>query len=92
MWVVLKCTYMENAAERDPNFEVDFQIQETSRVMKPLTILEKDILRYRFGFDKENGLPRRLEEVGELFNMSREEVRRTELLAMHKLGENGFKE
>ena len=55
--------------------------------MQPLDPLEKEILKLHFGFDKKDGLPRRLEEVGELLNMSREEVRIAELNALRKLRE-----
>lgn len=56
---------------------------EITRLFSPLDDREAKILRLRFGLDR--GEPRTLEEVGELFNLTRERIRQLEAKAMCKL-------
>ena len=56
---------------------------EITRLLAPLDERERDILRLRFGLDR--GEPRTLEDVGELFGVTRERVRQIEARAMSKL-------
>jgi RNA polymerase sigma factor, sigma-70 family len=51
--------------------------------MKILTEREKMILKLRFGFD--DGRPRTLEEVGKVYNVTRERIRQIEEKALKKL-------
>lgn len=44
---------------------------------------ERDVIRLRFGFD--DGRPRVLEEVGQLFGITREEVKKIEMSALMKI-------
>jgi RNA polymerase sigma factor (sigma-70 family) len=57
--------------------------EEIQRFLAPLDEREREILELRFGLDK--GEPRTMEEVGELFNVSRERIRQIEARAMSKL-------
>ena len=56
---------------------------EIGRLLSPLDMREREILRLRFGLDR--GEPRTLEEVGEYFNLTRERIRQIEARAMSKL-------
>jgi RNA polymerase sigma factor (sigma-70 family) len=57
--------------------------EEIERLLAPLDELEREILRVRFGLD--GGEPRSLEEVAEIFNLTREQIRNIEARAMSKL-------
>jgi len=52
-------------------------------VLSTLTEREKKVLRLRFGIG--DGYPRTLEEVGSIFNVTRERVRQIEAKALKKL-------
>ncbi|MBF0254626.1 MAG: RNA polymerase sigma factor RpoD, partial [Candidatus Omnitrophica bacterium] len=52
-------------------------------VLSTLTERERKVLRYRFGIG--DGYPRTLEEVGSIFNVTRERVRQIEAKALRKL-------
>ncbi|CAB4603941.1 unannotated protein [freshwater metagenome] len=58
--------------------------EEIQRLLAPLDIREREILRLRFGLDGA-GEGRTLEEVGEHFNLTRERIRQIEARAMSKL-------
>jgi RNA polymerase primary sigma factor len=53
------------------------------KLMSELTEREAEILRLRFGF--EDGAPKTLEEVGVLYNVTRERIRQIESKAIEKL-------
>ena len=57
--------------------------EELVDLMTILTQREQTILRLRFGFD--DGRPRTLEEVGKLYNVTRERIRQIEEKALKKL-------
>src|SRR5579862_131485 len=67
---------------------------EIARLLAPLNEREAEIIRLRFGLDR--GEPRTLEQVGELFNLTRERIRQLEAKAMSKLRhpsvDSGFRE
>ncbi len=63
---------------------VDFlRKQEVADVLDTLSEREAKIIRLRFGID--SGYPRTLEEVGKMFNVTRERVRQIEAKAIRKL-------
>ena len=56
---------------------------DLEEVMKSLTDREKTVLKLRFGLD--DGHPRTLEEVGKVYNVTRERIRQIEAKALRKL-------
>lgn len=59
------------------------QIKEVEKALETLTPREAEIIRLRFGLS--GGYPRTLEEVGAIFNITRERVRQIEMKAIRKL-------
>ncbi|MBL7068461.1 MAG: RNA polymerase sigma factor RpoD [Candidatus Omnitrophica bacterium] len=57
--------------------------EQVGDVLSTLTDREKKVLRLRFGIG--DGYPRTLEEVGSMFNVTRERVRQIEAKALRKL-------
>jgi len=57
--------------------------QEVAEVLSTLSERESKIIKLRFGI--ESGYPRTLEEVGKMFNVTRERVRQIEAKAIRKL-------
>jgi len=57
--------------------------EQITSVLDTLTDREKRVLKLRFGI--EDGCPRTLEEVGSIFNVTRERVRQIEAKALRKL-------
>lgn len=57
--------------------------EELNEVIKTLTERESMVLRLRFGMDDER--PRTLEEVGKVYNVTRERIRQIEAKALKKL-------
>ncbi|ACI19342.1 sigma-70 family RNA polymerase sigma factor [Dictyoglomus thermophilum] len=57
--------------------------REIERALDALSEREREILKWRYGF--KDGKPRTLEEVGKLFNITRERVRQIEERALRKL-------
>jgi len=58
--------------------------EDLAEVLKCLSVRERDVLRLRFGLD-EIGHQRTLEEVGQLFGVTRERIRQIEAKALRKL-------
>ena len=78
--------FIEDHAQPDPQEQ---SITESlkrclCRVMGSLTPREEKVLRLRFGIGN-NDFPRTLEEVGTIFNVTRERVRQIETKALNKL-------
>ncbi|MBI4388519.1 MAG: sigma-70 family RNA polymerase sigma factor, partial [Candidatus Omnitrophica bacterium] len=57
--------------------------EQMTDVLETLTEREEKVLRLRFGIG--DGYPRTLEEVGQIFNVTRERVRQIEAKALRKL-------
>jgi RNA polymerase sigma factor (sigma-70 family) len=57
--------------------------REVGRLLSSLEPREREVLRLRYGLDR--GEPRTLEEVGEIFGLTRERIRQIEARAMSKL-------
>ena len=77
--------FIEDKSGPDPtNAAVDFlRKQEVADVLATLSERESKIISLRFGID--SGYPRTLEEVGKMFNVTRERVRQIEAKAIRKL-------
>ena len=73
----------ENAADAD-TIITNYELTEILRtLMGPLTEREKGVLVYRFGLD--GAAPLTLEEVGEIYGVTRERIRQLEAKAIHKI-------
>ena len=57
--------------------------EQLIEVLKTLTPREEAVLKLRFGL--EDGRPRTLEEVGKVFDITRERIRQIEAKALRKL-------
>lgn len=57
--------------------------EELNSVLNTLSSREEQVLRYRYGLDDSS--PKTLEEVGKLFNVTRERIRQIEVKALRKL-------
>ena len=57
--------------------------EQLNDVLKTLTPREAQVIRLRFGL--EGGHPHTLEEVGAIFNVTRERIRQIEAKALRKL-------
>ena len=57
--------------------------EQINQVLSTLTDREEKVLRLRFGL--EDGRSRTLEEVGQMFNVTRERIRQIEAKALRKL-------
>jgi RNA polymerase primary sigma factor len=74
----------DNESSRpDANTEEQLMRQDLNRMLSQLTPRERDIMHLRYGL--EDGRQRTLEEVGRLFNITRERVRQIEHKAFRKL-------
>lgn len=57
--------------------------EQLTKILKTLSDREEKVLRLRYGLD--DGCPRTLEEVGKIFNVTRERIRQIEVKALRKL-------
>jgi RNA polymerase primary sigma factor len=74
----------DSSAENPANSTAFTVFQEKlDEVLKSLTEREEKVLRLRFGLG--DGYPRTLEEVGSVFNVTRERVRQIEAKALRKM-------
>jgi RNA polymerase primary sigma factor len=82
-------SYIGDLVEDSENSRPDFTTveelmrQDLNRMLSQLTPRERDIMHLRYGL--EDGRQRTLEEVGKLFNITRERVRQIEHKAFRKL-------
>ena len=81
--------FIEDAETDRPDTTVTHELlrQDLARMLNELTPRERDVLRLRFGLD--DGRQRTLEEVGQLFAVTRERVRQIEVKALRKLRQPG---
>jgi RNA polymerase primary sigma factor len=77
--------FIEDKAGPNPSSSAtDFlRKQEVAEVLSTLSEREAKIIKLRFGI--ESGYPRTLEEVGKMFDVTRERVRQIEAKAIRKL-------
>ncbi|MDH4379121.1 MAG: sigma-70 family RNA polymerase sigma factor [Vampirovibrionales bacterium] len=77
-------TLIDNNAEApEEQVSADNLTQDVENILKSLRAREKDVLELRFGL--KDGNKRTLEEIGQLFGVSRERVRQIETRALNKL-------
>ena len=77
-------TLIDNNAEApEEQVSADNLSQDVETILKSLRAREKDVLELRFGL--KDGNKRTLEEIGQLFGVSRERVRQIETRAINKL-------
>lgn len=74
--------YNEAITTEDIVFDLELR-KELGRVLLTLTQREQEILKLRFGWD--DGKTRTLEEVGEIYQVTRERIRQIEAKALRKL-------
>ena len=78
--------FIEDTSVVSPAHSATFAMlrEEVNEVLETLTKREARVIRLRFGLT-EDGCPRTLEEVGALFNVTRERIRQIEAKALRKL-------
>ncbi len=77
--------FIEDKSAENPANSTAFTVfqQQLDKVLSSLTEREEKVLRLRFGLG--DGYPRTLEEVGSVFNVTRERVRQIEAKALRKM-------
>jgi len=73
----------ENMEAPDSKVSQENLTEELERILETLRPRERDVLKLRFGLN--DGNKRTLEEIGQLFGVSRERVRQIETRALNKL-------
>ncbi len=78
--------FIEDQEAPSPVTATSFRLmqEQIEKVLRTLTEREEKVLRLRFGLGG-NDFPRTLEEVGTIFNVTRERVRQIETKALNKL-------
>jgi RNA polymerase primary sigma factor len=78
--------FIEDTSVVSPAHSATFAMlrEEVNDVLETLTKREARVIRLRFGLT-DDGCPRTLEEVGALFNVTRERIRQIEAKALRKL-------
>lgn len=73
----------EKAISPFENLKTQTTYSDLAKLLSQLEPREEEIIRLRFGLDGE--APKTLEEVGEMFNITRERVRQLQNIALNKL-------
>ena len=73
-----------NALSPEENAIAEMRNKQISLAMKDLTDREQEVITLRFGLD--GNQPHPLEEVGQMFHVTRERIRQIEAKALRKLG------
>lgn len=74
----------DTSAKSPEKIATESQVKEQLNILlKTLDDREEKVIRLRFGLD--DGTPRTLEEVGKIFNITRERIRQIEAKALNKL-------
>lgn len=78
-----------DANSDDPSKKTDEHIlkDKIREVLAELSEREQLVLNYRYGLS--DGITRTLEEVGRMFNVTRERIRQVEIIALQQLRESG---
>ena len=77
--------FIEDKSSVDPSQYANdtYLKEEVNKILEGLPVREKQILRMRFGLD--DGQPKTLEEVGKVYNITRERIRQLEAKALRRL-------
>lgn len=77
--------FIEDFNIPSPTTSANFSLlkEQLEKILSTLSPREEKVLRYRFGIG--DGIPRTLDEVGMVFNVTRERVRQIEAKAIRKL-------
>jgi len=77
--------FIEDKSAENPSEMTAYSLlrERLHEVIKTLTEREQQVLKLRFGLD--DGCPRTLEEVGNMFHVTRERIRQIEAKALRKL-------
>ena len=73
----------ESSESPDTRVSKENLTEELEKILETLRPRERDVLKLRFGLN--DGNKRTLEEIGQLFGVSRERVRQIETRALNKL-------
>jgi RNA polymerase sigma factor (sigma-70 family) len=85
-WCAVACAVQDDRATPDEMMEDDMLKRCMESVLEELTPREAEVLRMHWGLD---GQPERtLEEIGQMFNVTRERARQLESRALQKLKEH----
>ncbi|KAK7345540.1 hypothetical protein VNO77_16145 [Canavalia gladiata] len=88
VWADQDTTFQEITADTtieatDASVEKQLMRRHVLNVLSILSPKERRIIRLRYGF--EDGEPKSLSEIGDIFGLSRERIRRLEMRALYKL-------
>ena len=73
----------KNVIDPDTQAEITDNNERLNLAISQLTKREQEIIRMRYGLN--DGVPKTLEEIGTVFNVSRERIRQVEKIALKKL-------
>ncbi|MGZ4357243.1 MAG: sigma-70 family RNA polymerase sigma factor, partial [Gaiellaceae bacterium] len=73
----------ENALRPDEAAEVTIRAETLEKILSTLSHRERRVLELRYGLDGDN--PRTLEDIGSMFNVTRERIRQIENQSLMKL-------
>ncbi len=73
----------ENTVSPEESATQELMISQLNDILKDINPREQRVLRMRFGL--EDGIPHTLEEVGEVFGVTRERIRQIEMKSLKKL-------